>query len=162
MRQTHCQTETQCCVSQSNSCSSLPHIKLQQLSLMLFSVMLGRKRSPKPTTVYHSFTQDVPGVFQVFFCSWETMLLPTSVCPLQQGKVWILGDFGRSYCSTGSCTLSALAKVFLYSVLSATGAIFTENRWLFFCMGKGEEIWARVGVRLCLGLHIVLSSRTVA
>lgn len=136
MRQTHCQTETQCCVSQSNSCSSLPHIKLQQLSLMLFSVMLGRKRSPKPTTVYHSFTQDVPGVFQVFFCSWETMLLPTPVCPLQSESSGTLVGVTAALAHA----LSLLwQKCFYIQCFLQLGPSSLKIGGYFFVWGKGKR-----------------------
>lgn len=54
------------------NCSSLQHIKLQHLSLMLFSFMVCHKRSPKPTTIHHRFTWDVPRAFEVFLLFLES------------------------------------------------------------------------------------------
>lgn len=54
------------------NCSSLHHIKLEHLSLMLFSFMVHHKRSPKPTTIYATFTRDVPRAFEGFFLFSES------------------------------------------------------------------------------------------
>lgn len=79
------------------NCSSLHHTKLQHLSLMLFSFMVCHKRSPKPTTLYPTFTWDVPRAFFFFFCSWKANATARTGMSSTTGKAWIFRDFGTSY-----------------------------------------------------------------
>lgn len=79
------------------NCSSLHHINLEHLSLMLFSFMVHHKRSPIPTTIYATFTRDVPRAFEDFFCSWKANATARTGVSFATGKAWIFRDFGTSY-----------------------------------------------------------------
>lgn len=75
------------------SCSLLHHMKLQHLSLMLFS-FTSIKESPKATTIYPVFTWEVPRVFELFFAFLESKSTThTPACHLQKVKPETSGLF---------------------------------------------------------------------
>lgn len=79
------------------SCSLLHHMKLQHLSLMLFS-FISIKESPKATTIYPTFTWEVPRAFELLFVFLEGKSTSHTSMSSTPGKAWIFRGFCTSYC----------------------------------------------------------------